>query len=58
MDIAAMSMNLSSAKLQMSVGISMTKKVMEQQSIEADSLMRMMDSVPLDGTGQLINIKV
>ncbi|MEG0369371.1 MAG: YjfB family protein [Hungatella sp.] len=43
MDIAAMSISLNSTKLQMAVGVSMTKKVMDQQQIDAANLLKMMD---------------
>ncbi|MEG0215493.1 MAG: YjfB family protein [Hungatella sp.] len=43
MDIAAMSISLNTTKLQMAVGVSMTKKVMDQQQIDAANLLKMMD---------------
>lgn len=43
MDIAAMSMQLSAMKVQNSVGIAMTKKVMDQQQVQAEGLMKMME---------------
>lgn len=57
MDIAAVSMNMSSAKLQMNVGIAMTKKVMEQQAVEANGLLKMMEAVPAADIGQNIDVK-
>lgn len=43
MDIAALSMQLSANKVQNSVGIAMTKKVMDQQEVEAAGLIKMME---------------
>lgn len=44
MDIAAMSMDMSAARLQMQVGVSVTKKAMETSEIEAAGLYSMMDA--------------
>lgn len=44
MDIAAMSMNLSSTSLQMGVGISMAKKAMDQQQTAAHGLMKLLET--------------
>ncbi|MEY8356413.1 YjfB family protein [Lachnospiraceae bacterium 54-53] len=62
MDIAAMSMGLSSARLQQSVGISVAKKAMNSQEAEAAGLIEMMDAavpgqVPADGVGQLVDTR-
>lgn len=61
MDIAAMSMELSSARLQQSAGISVVKKAMSSQEAEAAGLMKMMDAsatghVPSDGVGQIVDV--
>lgn len=63
MDIAAMSMSLSSVKLQQSVGVSVAKKAMNAQETEAAGLMKMMDaaapaSIPADGVGQVVDVTV
>lgn len=46
MDIAAMSMDLASTRLQTSVGISLAKKVMETAEINAEGLTEMLEAVP------------
>lgn len=60
MDIAAMSMDLSAARLQQSVGISMTKKAMDTQEAQLEGLMDMVDSaspsrIQASGLGQLVD---
>ncbi len=62
MDIAAMSMGLSSVRLQQSVGVSVAKKAMDAQEVEAAGLMKMMDAaapgqVPSDGVGQVVDAR-
>lgn len=49
MDIAAMSMDLSAARLQMNVGVSVAKKAMDQQEIVAQGLLEMIPSDPCLG---------
>lgn len=44
MDIAAISMSLSSTKLQVGVGISVARKAMDQQQTEAAGLMKLIES--------------
>lgn len=57
MDIAAISMSLSSAKLQMGVGVSLAKKSMDQQQVVADGLMKMIEtSIPQEA--HIIDMKV
>lgn len=57
MDIAAISMSLSSTKLQMGVGLSVAKKAMDQQQVAADGLMKLIEvSVPQEA--HIIDIKV
>lgn len=58
MDIAAMSMNLSSSRLQNEVGLAMTKKAIDQQEVEAANLMKMMDSAALPPSDHIIDLKV
>ena len=57
MDIAAMSMELSSMKLQNNVGIAVAKKAMDQQEVQASGLMEMIQQAapPSD---HIIDIKV
>lgn len=57
-DIAAMSMNLSSTRLQNEVGLAMTKKAMDQQEIEAANLIKMMDSAAVPPSDHIIDLKV
>lgn len=58
--IAAMSMNMSTAKLQMNVGVSLTKKVMDTQEAQAAGLLEMMDaassSIPASDLGQILDV--
>lgn len=58
--IAAMSMNMSAAKLQMNVGVSLTKKVMDTQEVQAAGLLEMMDaassSIPAGDLGQILDV--
>lgn len=58
--IAAMSMNLSAAKLQQNVGISLAKKVMDTQEMQAAGLMKMLDaagnSIPAGELGQILDV--
>lgn len=61
MDIAAMSMELSAARLQQSVGISIAKKTMDAQEMEVQALMDMVDAadsvrIPSDGVGQIVDV--
>lgn len=57
MDIAAMSMDLSAAKLQMNVSLSMSKKVMDLQEVQAEGLMEMLPPSLSPEVGQIINVK-
>lgn len=58
--IAAMSMGMSAAKLQMDVGVSLTKKVMDTQEVQAAGLLEMMDaassSIPSGDLGQILDV--
>lgn len=61
MDIAAMSMELSAARLQQNVGICVAKKTMEAQEMQAAGLMEMVDAadaarIPADGVGQYVDV--
>lgn len=61
MDIAAMSMSLSSAKIQQSAGISVAKKAMNVQETEAAGLMEMVEtagptSQSQNGIGQNVDV--
>lgn len=60
MDIAAMSMSLSSAKLQMGVGVSIAKKTMDQQEVAAAGLMKMIEaSIPqIPQEQHMLDVKV
>lgn len=57
MGIAAMSMDMSAAKLKMSVGVSLTKKTMEQQEVAISQLLEMIPAEPNSGIGQNIDVK-
>ena len=61
MDIAAMSMQLSSAKIQQSIGISVAKKAMDSQETEGADLIKMMDTaapgqIPASAQGQIVDV--
>ncbi|WP_077612125.1 YjfB family protein [Clostridium sp. Marseille-P2415] len=63
MDIAAMSMEMSSVRLQQSVGMSVIKKAMNSEEAEAAGLLEMADTalpqqqVPSDGVGQIMDAR-
>lgn len=59
MDIAALSMSLSSAKVQMSASVSVSKKIMDQQEVQAEGLMKLMEnsSVPAAPSEHIIDVK-
>lgn len=62
MDIAAMSMGMSSAGLQQSVGVSVAKKTMDSQEVQAAGLMEMLETaapqqVPADGLGVNVDVR-
>ena len=62
MDIGAMSMEMSLARVQQSAGISVAKKAMDSQEVAAEGLLKMMDTaiprqVPADGIGQIVDTK-
>ena len=62
MDIAAMSMQLSSARIQQSVGISVAKKAMDSQETQASGLAEMMDTaasaqIPASAQGQIVDVE-
>lgn len=58
--IAAMSMDMSAAKLQLNVGVSMAKKVMDVQETQAAGLLQMLDaagsSIPAGEVGQILDV--
>lgn len=54
--IAAMSMSLSSLKLQMSASVSVAKKAMNQQEVYAQGLLEMIPQDPQSGLGQNIDV--
>ncbi|MDF2888830.1 MAG: hypothetical protein K0R23_3215 [Lacrimispora sp.] len=63
MDIAAMSMQFSSAKIQQSAGLSVTKKAMDNQEAQASDLLKMMDAaapnqIKTTGLGQYVDVRV
>ena len=57
MDIAALSMDLSSTQIQMSAGISVAKKAMDQQETAAAGLIEMMKTA-VPPSEHIIDIKV
>ena len=62
MDIGAMSMEMSLARVQQSAGISVAKKAMASQEVAADGLLKMAEAasprqVPVDGIGQIVDTR-
>lgn len=62
MDIAAVSMEMSTAGLQQSASLSVAKKAMDNQEQQAAGLMDMMsqavpNQVPGSGVGQVIDVR-
>ena len=62
MDIGAISMEMSLARVQQSAGISVAKKAMVSQEVAAEGLLKMVDTaipkqVPADGIGQIVDTK-
>ena len=60
MDIGAMSMEMSLARVQQSAGISVAKKAMDAQEAVADGLLKMAETavprqMPANGTGQIVD---
>ncbi|MDR1772916.1 MAG: YjfB family protein [Hungatella sp.] len=63
MDIGAMSMDMSLARVQQSAGISVAKKAMDSQEIAAEGLLKMAEAalpeqVPGNGIGQIVDTRV
>ena len=58
MDIAGLSMSLSTAKLGMGVELAMLSKVLDTAEQTGEVLTEMMDSVPIAGLGEYIDIRV
>ncbi len=62
MDIGAMSIGMSLAKVQQSAGLSVAKKAMNSQEIAAEGLLKMAEGavsepVPADGIGQILDVR-
>jgi maleate cis-trans isomerase len=62
MDIGAMSMEMSLARVQQSAGISVAKKAMDSQEVAAEGLLKMVETAilrqaPADGIGQIVDTK-
>jgi len=62
MDIAALSMDMSSASLQQSASLSVTKKAMDSQEQQAAGLLDMMSQaaprqIPQSGVGQVVDVR-
>ncbi len=63
MDIGAMSMEMSLARVQQSAGISVAKKAMDSQEISAEGLLKMAETAipkqnPGNGIGLIVDIRV
>ena len=58
MDIAGLSMSLSTAKLGMGVELAMLSRVLDTAEQTGEVLTEMMDSVPIAGLGEYIDIRV
>lgn len=59
MDIAALSMDLSSARVQMNAGIAVARKAMDQQEVQAEGLIDMMEgaAAQLPPSDHIIDVK-
>lgn len=62
MDIGAMSMDMSLVRVQQSAGISISKKIMVAQEVEADGVLKMAEAacpkqVPVNGIGEVIDVR-
>jgi hypothetical protein len=62
MDIAAVSMEMSSVRLQQSASLSVAKKAMDNQELQAAGLLDMMgqavpSQVPGSGVGQVVDVR-
>lgn len=60
MDIGAMSMEMSLARVQQSAGISVAKKAMDSQEVAAEGLLKMAEAaipkqMPGNGIGQIVD---
>lgn len=63
MDIGAMSMEMSLARVQQSAGISVAKKAMDSQEVAAEGLLKMVETalpqqVPGNGIGLFVDTRV
>lgn len=63
MDIGAMSMEMSLARVQQSAGISVAKKAMDSQEVVAEGLLKMAEAaiprqIPGNGIGLIVDIRV
>lgn len=63
MDIGAMSMEMSLARVQQSAGISVAKKAMDSQEVAAEGLLKMAEAaiprqIPGNGIGLIVDIRV
>ena len=62
MDIGAMSIEMSLARVQQSAGLSVAKKAMDSQEVAAAGLLKMVEAaipeqVPVDGIGQIVDVR-
>ncbi|WP_024293612.1 YjfB family protein [Lacrimispora indolis] len=62
MDIGAISMEMSLARVQQSAGINVAKKAIDSQELAAAGLLQMADAAvsrqpPTDGIGQFVNVR-
>jgi maleate cis-trans isomerase len=62
MDIGAMSMEMSLARVQQSAGISVAKKAMDSQEVAAEGLLKMAETaiprqIPGNGIGQIVDTR-
>lgn len=63
MDIGAMSMEMSLARVQQNAGISVAKKAMDSQEVAAEGLLKMAEKaiprqIPGNGIGLIVDIRV
>ncbi len=58
MDIGALSVSMSAASLSTNVGVAMLDKILDTAEVTGEVLTEMMDSVPIAGLGEYIDISV
>lgn len=58
MDIGALSVSMSAASLSMNMGVAMLDKILDTAEVTGEVLTEMMESIPIAGLGEYIDIRV